>query len=296
MCSSDLIFKRTALPDAPSPSPASLIPSEILTYQNPDWVPSVAELGVGWDGWTDGAVGPTRDLQYEWTCKREKRDGLWGSFTAPSLWAKYSIDGNFTEEVYRRTTTFQAPTPLIDSIDAVQVDGTIPTNWTRAPQGVSLDYRYEWVSVRNKVNEIWSKWSPAAIHNVYSVDGKGNEFIFKLTTEDIAPFIPDNDINASGFQDDDHIPVGWEDDALDVTINWPYLWISHRKKIEEVWQIFSEPAKIGTYGEDGLGQEFIYKRTTVNTAPIIPTNENNPNLPAFQNPEYRPTGDRKSVV
>lgn len=59
-------------------------PSTPGTSQSDDYIPS---------GWTDDPIGPSYSLPYEWVSERKKTKGTWGSFSSPSLWAKYSFDG-----------------------------------------------------------------------------------------------------------------------------------------------------------------------------------------------------------
>ena len=136
------VFTRTtseAAPDTPT------------SQDEDDYIP---------DGWTDDAEGPDNTHPFEWTCKRIKINGHWGDFSAPSLWAKYSfngedgVDGEGVEYIFTRTET--------DNPDAIP---SVPTNaeydnppapWTDDPMGVDDIYQYEWVSKRIKVNGEWS--------------------------------------------------------------------------------------------------------------------------------------------
>ncbi len=54
------------------------------TPTNPEGIPT---------GWSDDPIGVSVDVQYEFVSKREKVEGSWTVFSAPTLWAKYSIDG-----------------------------------------------------------------------------------------------------------------------------------------------------------------------------------------------------------
>lgn len=92
---------------------SSSIPSTPSTKQEDDYVPT---------GWTDDPVGPTPSLPYEWVSKREKFHDVWGEYSTPALWAKYSFDGEdgsqgnpgedgkTTYQVYRRSSS-QPATP-----------------------------------------------------------------------------------------------------------------------------------------------------------------------------------------
>ena len=92
---------------------SSSIPSTPSSKQEDDYVPT---------GWTDDPVGPTPSLPYEWVSKREKFHDVWGEYSTPALWAKYSFDGEdggpgnpgedgkTTYQVYRRSGS-QPSTP-----------------------------------------------------------------------------------------------------------------------------------------------------------------------------------------
>ena len=59
-------------------------PATPSTSQTDDYVPS---------GWHDDPVGVSSSLPYEWVSEREKKNGIWSEFSAPTLWAKYGFDG-----------------------------------------------------------------------------------------------------------------------------------------------------------------------------------------------------------
>lgn len=44
-------------------------------------------------GWTDDPVGVDSSYAYEWVSQRIKDGETWSGFSAPSLWARYSKDG-----------------------------------------------------------------------------------------------------------------------------------------------------------------------------------------------------------
>lgn len=44
--------------------------------------------------WTDDPVGVDYTYRFEWVSKRTSENGVWGSFSSPSLWARYSYDGS----------------------------------------------------------------------------------------------------------------------------------------------------------------------------------------------------------
>lgn len=143
------IYQRTATEAAKPAKPAS--------ENTDDFVPV---------GWTDDPVGTTVDLPYEWSCKREKKNGVWGEFSDVFLWLKFGKDGKEVEYIYRRTTGSRPSTP-----GTSQTDDYVPSGWTDDPVGPDGTYPYEWVSVRKKVNGVWGGFSLPALSAKYSFDG-----------------------------------------------------------------------------------------------------------------------------
>lgn len=144
------IYQRTTTEAAKPAKPAS--------ENTDDFVPA---------GWTDDPVGTTIDLPYEWSCKREKKNGVWGEFSDVFLWLKFGKDGKEIEYIYRRTTGSRPATP-----GTSQVDDYVPSGWTDDPVGPDASYPYEWVSVRKKVNGVWGSFSLPALSAKYSFDGQ----------------------------------------------------------------------------------------------------------------------------
>lgn len=71
----ELIFKRT---------------KELIAPEKPK---SVDEYGYVPEGWTNDQQGTSAEWPYEYTCKRTRINGRWGSFSEPALWASFSNDG-----------------------------------------------------------------------------------------------------------------------------------------------------------------------------------------------------------
>lgn len=76
-------------------------------------------------------------------------------------------------------------------------------------------------------------------------DGKDYEWIFKHTTENIAPATP------ATSQTDDYVPSGWNDDPVGVSATVPYEWACCRTKKDGVWSAFSPAAIWAKWGFDG---------------------------------------------
>lgn len=76
-------------------------------------------------------------------------------------------------------------------------------------------------------------------------DGRDYEWIFKHTTENIAPATP------ATSQTDDYVPSGWHDDPIGVSESLPYEWACCRTKKDGLWSAFSPAAIWAKWGFDG---------------------------------------------
>lgn len=80
-------------------------PSTPATSQTDDYIPS---------GWHDDPIGVSESLPFEWVSEREKKNGVWGNFSTPALWAKYGFDGKgvkYVDVLYAiSTSNTTAPT------------------------------------------------------------------------------------------------------------------------------------------------------------------------------------------
>lgn len=197
-------------------------------------------------------------------------------------------DGEGVEYIFTRTETSD-PT----GVPPVPVDPPYdnpPAPWTDDPTGVDNVYRYEWVSKRIKVHNVWSVFSEPSIWARYSYDGadgkdgKDIEFIFARKQSEVAPATPPTK------QVDDYVPTPeetsdnqtWTDDATGVDSIWRYEYVSERTKVNDVWGEFSKPAMWARYSLDGRPgtppNYMIFAFYKGNTQPSIPTSES---LPPF---------------
>nr|DAG93822.1 MAG TPA: collagen triple helix repeat protein [Crassvirales sp.] len=197
-------------------------------------------------------------------------------------------DGEGVEYIFTRTETSD-PT----GVPPVPVDPPYdnpPAPWTDDPTGVDNVYRYEWVSKRIKVHNVWSVFSEPSIWARYSYDGadgkdgKDIEFIFARKQSEVAPATPPTK------QVDDYVPTPeetsdnqtWTDDATGVDSIWRYEYVSERTKVNDVWGEFSKPAMWARYSLDGRPgtppNYTIFAFYKGNTQPSIPTSES---LPPF---------------
>lgn len=107
------------------------------------------------DGWTDHPQGISITNKVEYVCSRLKKDNVWGAFSTPAIWSKWSVDGkdgDGVEYIFQRTATPDAPTV---PTDVSQDNDYVPTGWTDNPSGVSQQNPYEWVCTRKQTNGVW---------------------------------------------------------------------------------------------------------------------------------------------
>lgn len=81
-------------------------------------------------------------------------------------------------------------------------------------------------------------------------DGKGYEYIYKLTATTDAPAIENTKWMAdSSYQDDEFVPEDdeWHDDPPQTTLSQPYCWYCQRKKVDGVWGGFSGSSETTPY-------------------------------------------------
>lgn len=223
-------------------------PSTPETKQVDDYIPS---------GWHDDAVGVSESVQYEWMSMRRKKDGLWGSYSTPSLWAKFGEDGTNYEFVYTRTKTESKPsTP-----SSKQQDDYIPSGWTDDPIGTSDEYPYEWMSKRRKKGSVWGEYTIPALWSSFSI------LSFKATA-----FIRTNDtpLTPTGGSYDSPVPTSspkWYDG---IPSGEETLWASTRVFTKNGTGIqdssWSEPRRM----TDTSSFEVIYHSSE--TEPTPPTN------------------------
>lgn len=268
------IFTRTTSETAPA-TPAS--------QDEDDYLP---------DGWTDDAEGPDNTHPFEWTCKRSKVNGHWGDFSTPSLWAKYSfngedgIDGEGVEYIFTRTKT-DDPSDIPDVPRVAEYDNP-PAPWTDDPMGVDDIYQYEWVSKRIKVNGEWSAFSTPALWAKYSFDGTDGRpgdwtsYVFKKSIDKPGPPISTKPI-----------PDGWEDAPSGDGIWWMSKATINGSTGQASALTWSDPIKVtGEDGQPGPYTDFKYASSSDDSiGPDIESNVREPdgwydNPPALSSGEY----------
>lgn len=174
------------------------------------------------------------------------RTNTFGRWSTPiritGLNGENGADGTDIEFIYLRNTGDTPSKPA-----SVNKDDYVPSGWTDSPSGITATHQYEWVCVRTKPSGsgtwsafstpvIWAKWGDKG------TDGDGMEYIFQRTEVETAPSTPLIFSPNAGF-----VPSGWTDEPSGVSADYPFEWVSMRKKTNGVWGGFSEPTLWNNY-------------------------------------------------
>lgn len=174
------------------------------------------------------------------------RTNTFGKWSTPiritGLNGENGADGTDIEFIYLRNTGDTPSKPASEN-----KDDYVPSGWTGSPSGITATYQYEWVCVRTKPSGsgtwsafstpvIWAKWGDKG------TDGDGMEYIFQRTEVETAPSTPLTFSPNAGF-----VPSGWTDEPSGVSADYPFEWVSMRKKTNGIWGGFSEPTLWNNY-------------------------------------------------
>ena len=232
-------------------------------------VPDVAEYDNPPAPWTDDPTGVDATYRYEWVSKRNKVEGVWGAFSSPSIWARYSYDGqpgNWTSYVFKNSDTEPAKPTSSDPI---------PSGWSDAPTGVGI-----WWMSKATIDASTGKagaWSTPI--RVTGEDGEpGPHTDFKYAKNNSTTTAP-------ALVKTDRTPAGWSDTPPSLS-SGEYLWMTQAEidannNLLHPTVGWATPVRIsgeqgpkgddGSPGEDGTDVEWIFKRTSSNTAPNTPS-------------------------
>lgn len=176
-------------------------PAKPTSQNTDDYVPS---------GWTDDPVGVSISFPTEWVCKRTRRNGVWGEYSDPAVFAQFGKDGGFKSRVFLRSNT-QPTTPTGGSYN-----NPIPNGWSDGiPQGTAI----LWSSVCTfNADGTSSGWStPAAETDTDTLDIEFSPSV----TEPSAP--------SGSTPYADHESEGWYDPNSPNFGGKDYIWRAERK-------------------------------------------------------------------
>lgn len=230
------------------------------------------------NGWYDNPQGVSETWQYEWVAQRTKPaakvgTGNWGNWRGPTLWSKWGekgMDGDGYEYIYYRTQAENIvpdiPVAANNTDDEARpqafINGVAQTTtspggmyWTDDPQGVRENLMFEWVSVRKKIDGVWSSFQKPAIWAKWGETGlSGGNYQYRYKISATTPSIPT-----------DQAASGWSEDSEMVLPEGQYIWQIHRFKNADgsltAWTgLIRLTGADGKDGEDGNSIEFLYAR------------------------------------
>lgn len=202
---------------------------------------------IGQSVWSLNPPTPTNGkFVYMSQAMLNARTNTFGTWSTPiritGLNGEKGADGTDIEFIYLRNTGDTPSKPASEN-----KDDYVPSGWTDSPSGITATYQYEWVCVRTKPSGsgtwsafstpvIWAKWGDKG------TDGDGMEYIFQRTEVETAPSTPLTFSPNAGF-----VPSGWTDEPSGVSADYPFEWVSMRKKTNGIWGGFSEPTLWNNY-------------------------------------------------
>ena len=288
----EFIFARTSTTTAPS------APSNSWGYDSPV------------SPWQDSAPALDATDMFLWSAQRivvgspSTGDAVSYTWSTPVIVGRFGEDGIIgadgedglgLEWIFAKTSTTTAPSAPSNSWGydspsspwsdgAPDLDSTDQFLW-RAQRDVEGA-----PSVGDAISDTWStpvivghfgEDGAAGADGNDGTDGIGIEFIFAKTSTTTAPSAPSN---SWGYDS----PISpWQDSAPALDATDQYLWSAQRTvvgspetddAVNDTWSTsvivgrFGEDGIIGADGEDGLGLEWIFAKTSTTAAPSAPSN------------------------
>lgn len=175
------------------------------------------------------------------------------------------------QHVYLSTASNVAPnTPIADGDNALNSE-SIGIGWSEIYAGINSEHPYAWISVRKKVDNVWSNYSQPVIYGHWANDGAPGEsaelfrsiFAFTETaSRETPPVTP-----TGGFWNVNNnyveLPEGWTlspEESYGDSVFWMSTATFSSKAVDS--PIWSEPVCItgedGKAGSDGSSTEYIY--------------------------------------
>lgn len=146
------------------------------------------------------------------------------------------------------------------------------STWTSNSPDVDYTYKYLW----KRTTTVYTDKTEETIYECVGkigdkgIDGNGVDYAYYLSDSSSAPAKPSGTtpVTTNPLR---VTPNTWTDDPQGVSSEYPYEWICEMKQVAGVWQGYGAPVLWAKYGEDGETTEYIYKVTSTNEAPDVPT-------------------------
>ena len=197
--------------------------------------------------WSDDPVSVSSDNMYCWVSQRTKVNGSWGSFSNPSIWAKYGEKGAKGDAGNGYEYAYKTVSSAIQSSDKPSGSEPLTTgvvdSWQKSPVAMTSTYKYMYISYRTVQGSSSSNWSNSALWSQFGEkgdtgesgkDGLGLEHIF---------YRSDNEVNWAVFDDDGvgnttntyqknrcSTSVDSTGTLMTATGNWAYLYFTSSSK------------------------------------------------------------------
>ena len=193
----EYIYRRNNGEVLDNPTPDDITTDEYQEkgeYEGIEYIPT---------DWFDNPQGVNEAFTHEWVCVRKSKNGVWGAFSNPALWAKFGEKGNngiSIRTMYAKTSgSDDVPVFVADNINPGSIWGLIiPTH--ESPEAVWSIQAY--VTYDNKLAEVtlddgttvYGWQGPLLITGTAGVDGTPvnyKTYVYKLS--DTKPEKPTSD-------------------------------------------------------------------------------------------------------
>lgn len=241
-------------------------------YEGVEYVPT--ELG-----WTDNPQGVTSELRYEWVSQRKYRDGVWGPFSNPVVWAKWGEDGFAglsVRTMYAKYSLGNTPPVVTNNINPGSIWGLVFPNYDNTKEAVWMiqayvTYKNELATTEDGIPEAALGWQgPWIVTGTPGENGNPvnwKTYVYKKSTTKPTSKPPVNVL----YNDASIANAGWMDYPNDTGQWWQCIGTvdGTTKMITEWSEILPVNGQDGT-AQDGKKVEMRFnKNTSQITAPAI---------------------------
>ena len=250
--------------------------------------------------WTDDPQSVAQNNRYLFVCKRQKTYNstynkvMWHQFSSPSLWARYSEQGEagghyeFRYCNYTPSTNHETPTKPSDNNNGIGTYGTgvDASTWARAVQDPDVNngeftYMSQCYVTPGTPSDTYGTWTdPVRITGAQGergADGSDIEFIYTRkstiwsnptapTISDDATIAQDDWPNINGSTPSKTVNgTTWTDNPQGVDglgNKYEYMCVRYKNVGSSSWSAYSTPVIWSSFGENGMdgdGYEYIFK-------------------------------------
>lgn len=244
------------------------------TSNKPGRPSSVNTDGYVPDGWYANPQDVSATYQYQWVCKREKKEGNWGAWSEPSLYSNFADGVKYVLNYYGLSSSAT----------------TEPTSWSLTPPTMTSTMRYLWNYEIVGLNSGETYETDRTVIGVYGDDGEPGT----PGTDGIGiDYIREYYLATSQSSGVTTSTSGWTMSIQTITPTKKYLWNYEVIMYTNGYRDVGDPKIIGVYGDkgdqgdpgqdgadgtDGKGYEYCYNYTTVNVRPETPASSVNDNV------------------